>query len=88
LWNYQKGTPLISFYGVGDRDWLAVTPDHFFAFSAGTERILSVVNGTEAFASHEYYLQYNRPELIQDLLNGDPSGEYGKAVSQTKLPRR
>jgi hypothetical protein len=71
--------------GGRDGDWVAVTPSGLFAASEKGIEMVSVVRGLESHSVTRFYDQLHRPDLIEELLKGDPQGKYEDAVRKLNL---
>jgi WD40 repeat protein len=86
IWNVVTGATLVTLFASPDsEEWLAMTPEGFFATSAKGTEMLGVVRGLEAFSIMQFYDHLYRPDLIEQLLKGDPLGKYKDAASKINL---
>ena len=85
IWNAATGELLASLFGARDGQWLAMTPAGFFAASRRGTEILSVVRGLEAYSVMQFYDHMHRPDLVEELLKGDPEGKYKDASRRLNL---
>ena len=81
-----------------DDEWLAVTPEGYFAASAkgaGPE-LAAVVRGLEAYRL-EQFSELRRPDLVREKLAGDPDGkakaaavglDLAKLIERIRVPKQ
>lgn len=79
IWDTASGARLVTFWGAGD-EWLAMTPEGFFKSSPKGAEMFSVKLGTEYYQLTQFRDRLQRPDLIEELLKGDPQGRYKDAV--------
>ena len=87
IWSLQTGELLASMIGERDGEWLTITPKGFFAASRRGTEMLGVVRGLEPFSVMQFYDHLYRPDLIEQLLKGDPEGKYADAASKLNLEK-
>ena len=86
IWNALDGTLMLTFVTEGD-DWLAITPEGFFASSKDGVKNLVVVRGYETYAIDQFYQELYRPDLVREKLAGDPAGTVRKAAARVDLDK-
>ncbi len=86
-YDLNTGALLAQFLASPDGEWLIVTPEGFFAASAGGANLLSVSSGLHAFSVDQVYQALYRPDLVQAKLAGDPNGEVARAAAELDLGR-
>src|SRR5262245_57152112 len=64
-----------------------MTPAGFFAASRKGTEMLSVVRGLEAYSVMQFYDHLHRPDLVEELLKGDPEGKFKDAARRINLER-
>ena len=87
LWNPSTGELLASLFGARGGQWLAMTPDGFFATSRGGTDLLAIVRGVDAFSVMQFYDVLYRPDLVQEQLKGDPEGKHKDAAFNRRLEK-
>ena len=87
IWSVQRGELLAVMIGEADGEWLAITPKGFFAASRRGTAMLGMVRGLEPFSVMQFYDHLYRPDLIEQLLKGDPEGKYADAASKLNLEK-
>ena len=87
IWSVQTGELLVTMIGEADGEWLAITPKGFFAASRRGTAMLGVVRGLEPFSVMQFYDHLYRPDLIEQVLKGDPEGKYADAASKLNLEK-
>jgi WD40 repeat protein/uncharacterized caspase-like protein len=79
--------PLASLLSSANGDWLAITPEGFFAGSEEGAKLLSVVRGYDVFPIDRLYNALYRPDLVREKLAGDPSGVVREAAARLDLDK-
>jgi WD40 repeat protein/uncharacterized caspase-like protein len=85
LWDLETYQRITTWMSSSETDWLAITPEGYFA---GTERgadILSVVRGLDVWSVDQFYQSLYRPDLVREKLAGDPRGLVRQAVAGLDL---
>ena len=72
--------------GGANGGWLVVTEAGFYGGSEGSEANIAVVRGNDAIAGTRVAGQLSRPDLVEQLLQGDPAGRYRDAARKLDLP--
>jgi hypothetical protein len=70
-----------------DGEWLAITPEGFFAASKKGADVLSVVRGFEVYSIDQLFQALYRPDLVRDKLAGDPKGLVREAAVKLDLEK-
>lgn len=73
LWDGKTGEPLVSLMSPEDGEWIAITPEGFFAASDKAAAQVGVVRGLEAYSVDQFYQQLYRPDVVRHKLSTDPS---------------
>jgi hypothetical protein len=87
IWDAAAGSLLATLIGARDGRWLAVTPTGFFAASEKDIELVSVMRGMESYPVAPFYDQLHRPDLVAELLKGDPQGKYKDAAGRLDLEK-
>jgi hypothetical protein len=87
IWNVATGQPLVSLFAAPDTGWLAITPAGFFDASRKGTEMLGVVRGFEVYSVMQFYDHLHRPDLIEEVLKGDPESKYKDAARRINLER-
>ena len=66
-------------------EWLAITPEGFFAGSEALARSLDVRIGTQVRKIDQFYQALYRPDLVREKLRGDPDGRVVAAGARLNL---
>ena len=85
VWDLERGNLQASFLSTADNEWLAITPEGFFAASDKGAGMLSVVRGLDVFSIDQFYQSLYRPDLVAEKLAGDPRGLVRAAADQLDL---
>ena len=84
-WDRTDGRLVATAAGGADGNWLVLTEAGFYAGSAGSDAAIAVVRGNEAFPVSAAQQQLFRPDLVEQLLKGDPEGRYRAAARNLNL---
>jgi hypothetical protein len=85
VWSAEQGAPLLSLF-VGGSDWIAWTPEGYYAASPGGVRLMGwqVDNGPERFPSFypaaRFRPSLHRPDAIARLLTKEAGGSIARAL--------
>ena len=85
IWDARTGQLRASLFGSRSGKWLAMTPKGFFAASGKGTDMLSVVRGLEVYSLMQVYDHLHRPDLVEELLKGDPEEKYKDASRRLNL---
>ena len=85
IWDAAAGALVATLMAARDGEWVAVTPAGFFAASDKGSEMLAVVRGLESYPMLRLHNQLHRPDLIKELLKGDPQGKYQDEVRKLNL---
>jgi WD40 repeat protein len=84
-WDRTSGKWLATFTAAQDGRWLMVTESGFFAGSSNTDDLVGVVRGLVPYSVSQFRDHLYRPDLVEELLKGDPEGKYADATSKLNL---
>lgn len=87
VWDLRTGERLVSIVKSSNDQWLAITPEGFFAASEHGANILSVVRSINVWSVEQFYQSLYRPDLVREKLAGDPRGLVRLAAAQLDLTR-
>jgi WD40 repeat protein len=87
IWNTATGERLVSLIGGRDGEWLAITPEDFFAASPGGGKLLIIVRGLDVLSIDQFYQVLYHPDLVQEKLAGDPNGKVREAAAKVDLAK-
>jgi hypothetical protein len=77
IWDVNRGEGLVSMIASPRGEWLAITPAGFFLASPGGAEMLSIVRGlNEVLSGDQVRDHLYRPDLVAEVLRGDPLGNY------------
>ncbi len=85
IWDAETGAHLVTFFGSDETQWLAITPEGYFAASSNGAKLLSVVRDNESYSIDQFYQSLYRPDLVQEKLAGDPLGNVKSAAARLDL---
>lgn len=88
IWNAATGEQLVGFLATLGDDWLAITPEGFFAGSGATlDKMLSIVRGLEVTTIGQVHQSLFNPDLVRASLAGDPDGDLAEAAKVINLEK-
>ncbi|MDY0062865.1 MAG: caspase family protein [Myxococcota bacterium] len=64
LWDVATGNLIVRLLGIDREDFLAVTPDNYYAGSPAGAQGLAFRVGSQVFPFEQFDLKYNRPDLV------------------------
>ncbi|WP_247370461.1 caspase family protein [Bradyrhizobium sp. CW10] len=79
------GQLLSSLLGGADGEWLTITQKGFFAASRKGTEALNIVRRLEAYSVMQFYDHLHRPDLVEEVLKGDPEFKYVDASRRLNL---
>lgn len=86
-WDRQNGELLVTMVKFTKEEWLAVTPEGYFAASRNGAKRLAVVRGFESYSIDQFFQTLYRPDLVKEKLAGDPRGMVRKAAAELDLDK-
>jgi WD40 repeat protein/uncharacterized caspase-like protein len=87
-WNPEVGRLVATSIRTGNGEWLAMTPEGFFAGSVkGADEVVQVVRGFDAYSIEQMYQALFNPDLVRERLAGDPDEEVKKAATVLDLAK-
>ncbi|MDB5601777.1 MAG: hypothetical protein JWN71_3821 [Xanthobacteraceae bacterium] len=87
VWDLETGGLLVSLLGTTSGEWLAITPEGFFAASDNGAGMLSVVRGLDVYSIDQFYQSLYRPDLVREKLAGDARGLVREAAARLDLDK-
>lgn len=87
IWQVATGELLVTLIEGRDGEWLAITPEGFFAASPKGAGMLNVVRGFNVYGIDQVYQSLYRPDLVKDKLAGDPNGKVKGAAAKLDLAK-
>jgi WD40 repeat protein len=87
IWDIGTGRALAALVGGGDGGALALTPHGFFLVDGEGKgaAYLKVVDRLDVYDVRQFYQALYRPELVSEVLRGDPEGKYEVAAGELNL---
>jgi WD40 repeat protein len=87
VYSTADGAQIATLFATADDQWLTLTPAGFFAASPKGTDVMNVVRGLEPYSVLQFYEHLYRPDLVAELLRGDPEGKYKSAANQLNLEK-
>lgn len=87
VWDTRNGRQLADIIAASGGDWLALTPDGFFAASHRDTDLLAIVRGVEVTTIGQVHQSLLNPDLVRQTLAGDPEGEVKRAAEVVNLDK-
>lgn len=85
IFDLEKQELLVRLMMTRAGEWVALTPESFFAGTAEGAKMVSVAHGLGAFSIDQVYQALYRPDLVREKLAGDPDGLVAAAAGQLNL---
>jgi WD40 repeat protein len=79
-WDRSDGRWLATFAPTSDGRWIVLTARGFFAGSADSGALINLVRGLQSVSAAQVREQLYRPDLVEQLLKGDPAHRYRDAA--------
>ncbi len=91
LWRWSSTAnrlvKIASMHGLPEGEWLTITPDGFFGGSPPAGSMINVVRNADVSSVSQLFEHLHRPDLLEELLKGDPERKYKDAASKLNLAR-
>lgn len=87
IWDAATCQRIVSLLATSDGEWLAITPEGFFAGTPKGAEMLSVVRGLDVFAIDQAYQSLYRPDLVREKMAGDTRGLVREAAAKLDLDK-
>jgi WD40 repeat protein len=87
VWNLETGAQVAILVARSDGGWIAMTPDGFFNAGGGGTAYLNVIKGLNVTAIDQVHQSLFNPDLVREVLAGDPDGEVRRAASVVNLDK-
>ncbi len=69
-WNLQDYREIMTYYTIGEDDWLAFTPDGFFDATPEARKYIFFIQGLDTYSIDQFFEDFYHPDLMLDLLAG------------------
>jgi WD40 repeat protein len=87
VWDTSTGSLLATLVAGPDGRWLALTPSGFFASSRLADELVGIVRGIAFTTIDQMHQSLFNPDLVREILAGDPSGEVREAAEVINLEK-
>jgi WD40 repeat protein/uncharacterized caspase-like protein len=87
IWDNATGEQLAMLVGSRNGNWLAITPQGFFNAAAKGGEMLSLVRGLDITTIDQVHQSLFNPDLVREMLAGDPDGEVREAAKVINLEK-
>lgn len=87
VWDAETGAQLVVLSVQGEGKWLALTPAGFFAGSRLSNDFLGIVRGLNVITIDQIHQSLFNPDLVREVLAGDPSSEVQEAAKVINLEK-
>ncbi len=67
FWDLETGKEFFEQIQIGERDWMAKTPDGYFTGTDGARKSIHYVSGMKTYSVDQFFNEYYRPELLPTL---------------------
>jgi WD40 repeat protein/uncharacterized caspase-like protein len=83
----ETGAEVVTLYSDSPDQWIAITPEGFFAGTSKGATLVSVVRGFKAVSANQLFQSLYRPDLVREKLAGDPRGLVKAAAARLNLEK-
>ena len=87
VWDGATGALLAILMAGRHRQWLTKSPQGFFVGSRAANNFLAIVRGRDVTTTGEVHQSLFNPDLVREMLAGDPSGEVREAAKVINLEK-
>ncbi|HTF19785.1 MAG TPA: caspase family protein, partial [Chryseolinea sp.] len=84
FWDLNSGKEFFEHILIGERDWMAKSPEGYFSGTDDARRFVHFVSGTRTFAVDQFFNDYFRPDLLPKLFQNRGGSSLDKGI-QGKL---
>lgn len=84
FWNIDTGKEFFEHIHLGEKDWMAKSPDGFFSGTDNARRYIHFVSGLKTYSVDQFFNEYYRPDLLPKIFQ-NRGGENGSKGIQGKL---
>jgi WD40 repeat protein len=88
IWSVETGEELATFITADNGEWLAITPEGFFAASEKGANLIGAVRGLEIYSIDQFYQSLYRPDVVRQKLSMDREIRSRAAEAAYKLDLR
>ncbi len=67
FWDLASGKEFFEHIQIGERDWMAKTPDGYFTGTDGARKSIHYVSGMKTYSVDQFFNEFYRPELLPTL---------------------
>jgi WD40 repeat protein len=86
-WDRANGRWMATFTSAPDGRWIILSESGFFGGSAGSGDLFNAVRGFASVTGETLRGTLYRPDLVEELLKGDPQGRYRDAARKLDLEK-
>ena len=86
-WETQSGKEIATILVANDGRWAVVSPSGLFAGNVAETNLFGFARGLNARPASDFKEQLYKPDLIAELLKGDPNHRYAAAAKQLDLKK-
>jgi WD40 repeat protein len=86
-WDQEDGAWVATIAAAQGGRWLAITDAGFFGGSSESEELVNVIEGFGAYSVSQFRKHLYRPDLVEELLKGDPERKYKDAAYKLNLKK-
>ncbi|MBY0426811.1 MAG: hypothetical protein K2Q22_14340, partial [Cytophagales bacterium] len=66
-WNLEKGTEFYEHIHVGEKDWMARSPEGYFSATGMARSAVHFVKGMEVFQTDQFFEDFYKPNLLPEI---------------------
>jgi hypothetical protein len=87
LWSASTGTDAVGVLATLEGNRLALTSSGFFDYEGDARKFVHLVRGFEVITLEQVHQSLFSPDLVREVLTGDPNGEVKRAVEVINLEK-
>lgn len=79
FWNIETGKEFFEHIHLGEKDWMAKSPDGFFSGTDNARKYVHFVSGLKTYSVDQFFNEYYRPDLLPKIFQsrGTDTGSKG-----------
>ena len=86
IWDVEKGTELVSYILLGQRDWMAVNSDGHFNATDGAFQNIIFVKGMQSYSIDQFFNEFYQPDLLKNVFSSRSGGQLNMLQKMRESP--
>jgi hypothetical protein len=87
IWTPDRSDPIVTLLAHDASRWLAISPPGFFSGTPTGGELFSIIRGLDVFRVDQVHQSLFNPDLVLEMLAGDPNGEAEEAANVINLDK-